>query len=218
MLLSAKPYYGQNSNKQIAIKDKELHFLELKTKKELNDKKNSILKKYTLAILAAREFKLTNHPNKSLEFYRLAQDIKVEIDKKEIKEALKSKLNEPPSIPLTPFYFNANLKELISSHSYEKAILAINPEAFQMRDNDSYRIIYDLLNVKLKKQNIRRLYCLHDGKKDLEENDYQSILCDYLNEYIKDGKKDQSHLNFVEEYFLKKDLNQRYLLTIVRDL
>jgi hypothetical protein len=72
--------------------------------------------------------------------------------------------------------------------------------------------------VKIKNHSVKKLYCLDSINKDLEGMNYESVICDYLNEYLKDGKKDKSHLAYLEEYFFKNDLNERYLLSIVRDL
>lgn len=196
--------------------NKELRFIELKAKKEIADKKNSNIKKYTVAILAAREFRSIEEKNKSLEFYKLAQEIKTEIDKKEVIEAISKR--PASSYVIQPFYFESDIKELIKNKLYEKAILSINPEALKLPENESLRIVYDLLNVKIKKLSVRKLYCIDNFIHNVENENYNSILCDYLNEYLKAGKKDNDHMAYIEEYFLKKDLNERYLLNLIHEL
>ena len=167
MPLMASKISAEKSQQNQNFVQNEFKFLELKTKKELNDKKNSAIKKYTIAILAAREFRLLQQKHQAIEFYKLAQEYKVEVDKKEVKDALKNidQLNENINSPL---YFAINLKELIQKHNYEKAILAINPQALKLPENTSLRIIYDLLQVKFKKLNVKKLYCLDHADKDLD--------------------------------------------------
>lgn len=214
----ANPKYGQISKEKDKNKllDKEARFIELKAKKEFNDKKSSTIKKYTTAILAARELKNLKHKHRALEFYKMAQEIKIDLDKMEIKEAIKSKGQHFTTV--NPFYFDVDIKELIKSHAYEKAILALNPDSFEYKENEQFKIIYDLLNVKIKKTSVKKLYCLDHIHKDLEYNNYENILCNFLVEYLKEGKKDSDHLTYVEDYFLKKDLNERYLLEILKDI
>jgi hypothetical protein len=213
-LFSATPKYRQF--KEFNIINKEIRFLELKSKKEISDKKATPLKKYTTAILTAREFKLLGLDSKSIEFYKIANDIKIDIDKHEVKLALKGdgQLNQ---FPLSTF-FESNLKESISHQQYEKAILSLNPYSLKNDKNEKLRIVYDLLNVKMKKLTVKKLYCIDRVQSDLEGYNYEEIICDFLNDYLKEGKKEKASVAFLEDYFLKKDLNQRYLLNIIHDL
>jgi len=75
-----------------AMLNPEIKFLDLKLKKELSDKKLSPHRKYTLAILAARELKQLNHSDKALEFYKLANELSVGENKNEIDFALSKKI------------------------------------------------------------------------------------------------------------------------------
>lgn len=205
--------FKKNTN---SIFEKEIRFLELKAKKEISDRKNSPLRKYTLSILAAREFKSLEENKKAAEFYKQALEIKVEVDKKEAKDFLKDKKSSISNY--SAYFFNSDLKELISSHQYEKAILSINPGSFVYKENENLRIVYDILQVKIKKQSVKKLYCLDNVDRELEGLNYESVLCEYLAEYLKLGKKDKGHLAYVEEFFFKNDLKERYLLSLLNDL
>lgn len=190
----------------------EIKFLHLKLKKEVNDKKNSPLKKYTLAILAAREFSELGYKLKSNEFYQLARDIKVKENKTEVLLALSKKQTA------NFFFYDVKLKTLIENKLYERALLSMNPNHFVDQENARYKIIYDMLNVKIHKKSVRKLYCLNDFQKNPEDYQYSSLLCDLLINYLKDGKIDSSHIKVLEEYFFKHDLEERYLLQLAKDL
>jgi hypothetical protein len=211
LTIGAKPHIPSNS----ALKNKEIKFLDLKLKKELNDKKLSPLKKYTLAILAARELKQLYYSDKALEFYQMAREIKVEENKAEITHAFsKNHLFSPDSV----FYYEVNLKTLIKNKSYERAILSLNPEKLNDPENAHYRIIYDLLNVKVKKRAVKKLYCFDDYQRNPEDYQYSNLLCDLLIDYLRDGKLGNDHIRVVEEYFFKHDLKEIYLLQVAKDL
>jgi hypothetical protein len=208
----AKPHFLQVKRD---LADHEVRFMELKAKKEINDKKSTNLRKYTIAILAARDFKFLDYPNKSIEFYKIAQDIKIDIDKSEIKDALIKKISIKPD---PTFYFESNIKDLIKTKQFERAILSMNPDALEDTKNESLRIVYDLLNVKIKKQMVKNLYCTTISSIQMDDSNYQSVLCEFLSEYIKAGTKDKGQLAFLEEYFLKKDINKRYLLNLIHEI
>ena len=208
--IGAKPHIPSSS----AIKNKEIKFLDLKLKKELNDKKLSPQKKYTLAILAARELKQLYYAEKSRDFYQIAREIKVEENKTEIIQALAKK--SPPTSSV--FFYKVNLRALIENKAYEKAILSLNPEKLNATTNARYRIIYDLLNVKIKRRAVKKLYCFDDYQKDPEGYQYSNLLCDLLIDYLRDGKLGGDHIKVVEEYFFKHDLKEIYLLQMAKDL
>lgn len=187
----------------------------MKTRRELNDKKLSAAKKYLHSILAAREFKQLGHRDKAIEFYQKAREIKIDENKAEITNALmKENLFSSPFV----FFYEVNLKALIESRAYDKAILSINPDRLSDPINANFRIIYDLLNVKIKRRAVKQLYCFDDYQKDPEEYQYSNLLCDLLIDYLRDGKLGEDHIKVVEEYFLKHDLRQIYLLQVARDL
>ena len=201
--------------KKTVYQNNEIRFLELKLKKEINDKRLSPLKKYTLAILAARELNQLNYPNKSQEFYQLARDLRVAENKTEINMALSTKKAPAHSI----FFFDTDLMSLIRNKFYEKAILSLNPEKLSEPKFARYRIVYDLLNVKIKKRLVKNLYCFQDYQKDPETYyQYSTLLCDLLIDYLRDGKLGNDHVKVVEEYFFKHDLKERYLLQVAKDL
>ena len=198
-----------------ALKNKEIKFLDLKLKKELSDKKILPQRKYILAILAARELKQLNSPEKALDFYQLARDVKVTENKAEVTQALSKKhFIAPNSI----FFYEVNLKSLINNKQYERAILSLNPDHLNNSENSQYRIIYDLLNVKIKKRSVKKLYCFDDYQKNPEDYQYSNLLCDLLIDYLKDGKLGNDHIKVVEEYFLKHDLKEIYLLQVAKDI
>ena len=198
-----------------ALKNKEIKFLDLKLKKELTDKKLTPSKKFTLAILAARELKQLNYPDRALEFYQIAREAKTTENKAEFTQALSKK----HIIKSTSYYFyEVNLKSLINNKLYEKAILSLNPEHLDEVENSHYRIIYDLLNVKIKKRSVKKLYCFDDYQKNPEDYQYSNLLCDLLIDYLKDGKLGNDHINVVEEYFLKHDQKEIYLLQVAKDI
>jgi hypothetical protein len=206
--MGAKPHMTSNS----ALKNKEIKFLDLKLKKELSDKKLSPQKKYTFAILAAREF---YYSDKALEFYQLAREIKVDENKAEITQAFSKKhLFAPTSV----FFYEVNLMALLKNKSYERAILSLNPEKLNEPENAHYRIIYDLLNVKIKRRAVKKLYCFDDYQKNPEDYQYSNLLCDLLIDYLRDGKLGNDHIKVVEEYFFKHDLKEIYLLQVAKDL
>lgn len=213
--MGAKPHAARDSLFINSVKNKDLKVLNLRLKKELNDKKISTLKKYTLAILAARELQQLKFSKDSMAFYQMAKEIPVEVNKNEIHLAISASNYLPHSI----FFFDVNLKSLIQNKSYEKAILSINPEKLMDPEFAAYRIIYDLLNVKIKKRLVRNLYCFQDFQKDPESYyQYSTLLCDLLIDYLRDGKLGADHLRVVEEYFFKHDLKERYLLQLAKEL
>ena len=87
LTVGAKTHIAPKNNAQT----NEIKFQSLKIKKELSDKKISPLRKYTLAILAAREFNQMNRKNEALDFYQLAKEIKVDENKNEIQYYLTKK-------------------------------------------------------------------------------------------------------------------------------
>ncbi|MFA6236790.1 MAG: hypothetical protein WC635_05630 [Bacteriovorax sp.] len=198
-----------------AVEIDDIKFLELKLKNEISDKKLTNLKKYALAILAARELRQLNYKKESDKFYLLAKDINVDENKNEITLALASNKYPQHSI----YFFDVNLKALIKNKSYEKAILSINPEKLNEPEFARYRIIYDLLNVKIKKRLVKNLYCFQDYQKDPESYyQYSTLLCDLMINYLRNGKLHNDHIKVVEEYFFKHDLKERYLLQLAKDL
>lgn len=197
-----------------AMLNPEIKFLDLKLKKELSDKKLTPHRKYTLAILAARELKQLNHKEKALEFYRLANEFSVSENKTEINLALSEKNSESRSV----FFYEVNLKQLLKSRSYEKALLSMDPEKLNEPENAQYKIFYDLLNVKIRKTAVKKLYCLDDFQKNPEVYQYKYLMCDMLNEYLRIGKIPNYHIKLLEEYFFKHDLKERYLLQVAKDL
>lgn len=215
LTMGAKPQAARDSLVTNSVKNKDLKILNLRLKKELNDKKLSTLKKYTLAILAARELQLLKLPKESIAFYQMAKEIPIDLNKNEIHLAITASNDLPHSI----FFFAVNLKSLIQNKSYEKAILSINPEKLKEPEFAAYRIIYDLLNVKIKKRLVRNLYCFQDFQKDPESYyQHSTLLCDLLIDYLRDGKLGADHLRVVEEYFFKHDLKERYLLQLAKEL
>ena len=209
--MGAQPHLPSN----LTIKNKEVKFLDLKLRKELADKKLSPQRKYILAILAARELKQLYYSDKALEFYQIARDIKVDENKTEINVAFSKKhLTNPSSV----FFYEVNLETLIKNKLYEKAILSLNPEKLNEPENAHYRAIYDLLNVKIKKRAVKKLYCFNDYQKDPEDYQYSNLICDLLIDYLRDGKLGNDHIKVVEEYFFKHDLKEIYLLQVAKDL
>jgi len=197
-----------------AMLNPEIKFLDLKLKKELSDKKLSPHRKYTLAILAARELKQLNHSDKALEFYKLANELSVGENKNEIDFALSK--NSVKNHLL--FFYEVNLKQLLKNKSYEKALLSMDPEKLSNPENTQYKIIYDLLNVKIRKTSVKRLHCLDDFQKNPEVYQYTYLMCDMLSEYLRIGKIPNYHIKLLEEYFFKHDLKERYLLQVAKDL
>jgi len=200
------------------IDKSESNLLFLKSKKELSDKKLSLQRKYTLAVLAARELRQIHQNEKALEFYQIAKDIKTEENKAEIIQSLSNKpqinSKENPSL----FYYEANLKSLLKNKQYDRAILSINPENLASLGNKHYRVIYDLLNVKIKKRTVKKLYCLDDYQKSPDDYQYTNLLCDFLEDYLRNGKFENDHIKILEEYFFKHDLKERYLLQFAKDI
>lgn len=211
LMIGAKFHIASN----LSMKNKEIKILDLKLKKELSDKKLSPQKKYTLAILAARELKQLKQLDKALDFYQMARDIKVDEIKVEITQFLsKEQLFTSTSV----FFYEVNLKGLLKNKFYEKAILSLNPEKLNIPENANYRIIYDLLNVKIKKRSVKKLYCFDDYQKNPEDYQYSNLLCDLLIDFLRDGKLGNDHIKVVEEYFFKHDLKEIYLLQVAKDL
>ncbi|MGZ3787534.1 MAG: hypothetical protein ACXVLQ_03380 [Bacteriovorax sp.] len=207
----AKPHIAPKR----ALENNEIKFLELKLKKELSDKKISPQRKYTLAILGARDLKQLKHQEKALEFYKLAKDLKVDEDKTEILQALTKKQPERSSV----FFYEVNLKKLLKNKSYERALLSMDPEKLNEPGNAHYKIVYDLLNVKIRKLSVKKLYCYDEYQKNPDDYyQYSNLLCDLLVDYLRDGKLGNDHVKVVEEYFFKHDLKERYLLQVAKDL
>ncbi|MDO9182338.1 MAG: hypothetical protein Q7U04_08005, partial [Bacteriovorax sp.] len=199
---------GARSHLPVALakKNDEIIFLELKLKKELSDKKLVPQKKYTLAILAAREFKQLHNLEKSLDFYQIAKETKVEENKIEITQAFsKKKSSSIENTSKSVFFYETNLKYLLTNKKYEKAILCLNPDKLIEPSNEQYRIIYDLLNVKIRKRAVKKLFCFEDNQKNPDAYQYSNLLCDLLIDYLRDGKLGSDHYKVVEEYFLKHD-------------
>lgn len=209
--LGAKPHLSSDLTRN----KKEIKFLVLRLKKELSEKKLSPQKKYTFAILAARELKQLFHTDKALEFYQIARDIKIDENKTEITQALSKKYSNPGS---SIFYYEVNLKNLLKNKAYEKAILSLNPEKLNEPANAQYRIVYDLLNVKIKKRAVKKLYCFDDYQKNPEDYQYSNLLCDLLIDFLRDGKLGNDHIKIVEESFFKDNLKEIYLLQVAKDL
>ncbi len=197
-----------------ALQNNEIKFLDLKLKKELSDKKLSPQKKYTLAILAARELKQLNNHEKALEFYQIAKDIKVDENKTEVQLAFSKKHAASNSV----FFYEVNLKTLLKNKTYERALLSMDPEKLNDPENIKYKIVYDMLNVKIKKRSVKKLYCFDDFQKNPEDYQYSNLLCDLLVDYIRDGKIGNDHIKIVEEYFFKHDLKERYLLQLAKEI
>lgn len=208
--MGAKSHLPTNS----ALKNKEVKFLVLKLKKELSDKKLTPLKKYTLAVLAARELRQLQYFEKATEFYQLARELKVNENKTELTWAFSKKNSSSSSI----FFYEVNLKKFIDNKQYEKAILSLNPDKFNEIENTQYRIIYDLLNAKIKKRAIKKLYCFDEYQKNPEDYQYSNLLCDLLITYLRDGKIGNDNIKIVEEYFMKQDLREIYLLELAKDI
>lgn len=196
------------------LANNEINFLDLKLKKELNDKKLSSHKKYMLAVLAARELKRLKTPERAIAFYQIAKDTKINENKIEIMQALSKKNKKNDSI----FFYDVNLKILLKNKSYERAILSINPDGLIKPDNRKYRIIYDLLNVKIKKRSITKLYCYDEYQKNPDDYQYSNLICGLLVDYLQNGKIGNDQIKVVEEYFFMHDLKERYLLQVVKDL
>ncbi len=211
LLIGAKGHVGQSTN----IKNKELKYLDLKFKKEISDKKLSIQKRYLLCILAARELKELNFKEKSNEYYRMAKDFKVEENKKEIIDALNEKIKTPGT---SIFYFEVNISQLVKNKNYEKAILSLNPENFIHPENEKFKILYDLLNVRIRKRSVKKLYCYESLQRNPEDYQYSNLLCDLLESYLHDGKINSENYKVIEEYFFKHDLKERYLLQLAKEL
>ena len=201
--------------KKIEIKSKDLKILDLKLKKELSNKKLSNHKKYTLAVLAAREFIQLNEKKGALDFYLIAKAISVDEDKNEVNLALSAFPYSTKNI----FFFDVNLKNLIQKRFFEKAILSLNPEKLKLPQFSKYRIIYDLLNVNIKKRMVKDLYCFQDYQNDPDRSyQYSTLACELLINYLQTGKPGNDQIKIIEEYFLKHDLNDRYILNLIKDI
>lgn len=197
------------------LKNKEIKFLELKLKKELNDKHISSHKKFTMAILAGREFIILKHPEVAHDFYQIANEMRIEENKQEAAAFL---ANKKLVAPTSPFLYEVNLKSLLKKKSFEKAILSLNPEYLKNSLDPHYQIVYDLLNVIIKKRSVKRLYCSDEFQKDPDAYQYSNLLCGLLIDYLHDGKLGSAHIKIVEEYFLKHDLKEIYLLQVAKEL
>lgn len=208
--IGAKPHVSRSPQEE----NKEIKFLKLKLKKELSDKRLSAHKKYTLAILAARDFRRINLLKESLDFYKIANEIKIDENKNEILQAFSKRQNQNTSL----FFYEVNFKTLLKNKSYERALLSMNPEKLNEPQNGSYKIIYDLLNVKIKKRSVQKLYCFDEYQKNPEDYQYSNLLCELLVDYLRDGKIRNDQIRVIEEYFLMHDLKDRYLLQIAKDL
>lgn len=196
------------------LQNNEIKFLDLKLKNELSDKKLTPQRKYTLAILAARELKQLNHHEKALEYYKIAKDIKVDENKTEVLQALSKTQPKNSSV----FFYEVNLKALFKNKSYERALLSMDPDKLEEPGNSRYKIVYDMLNVKVKKRSVKKLYCYDDFQKDPEDYKYSNLLCDMLNDYLRVGKVENYHIKIIEEYFFKHDLKERYLLQLAKEI
>lgn len=210
LFIGAKTHVSRSPQEE----NKEIKFLKLKLKKELSDKRLSAHKKYTLAILAARDFRRINLLKESLDFYKIANEIKIDENKNEIRQAFSKRQNQNTSL----FFYEVNFKTLLKNKSYERALLSMNPEKLNGPQNGSYKIIYDLLNVKIKKRSVQKLYCFDEYQKNPEDYQYSNLLCELLVDYLRDGKIRNDQIKVIEEYFLMHDLKDRYLLQIAKDL
>jgi hypothetical protein len=193
----------------------ELKFLDLKYKKEITDKKISNSKKYLLTVLAAREFSEMHFTEKSLEYYKIAKEIKVDENKNEVNLAL---ANQNFEVLNSPFFFDVNIKQLLKSKNYEKILLSLNPKKLNDKGNENFKIMYDLLNVKIKKRSVRKLYCFENLQKNPEDYQYENLICDLLENYLKEGKLTTDRIHLIEEYFVKHDLKEQYLLYLTKEL
>jgi hypothetical protein len=142
--VGAKTHIAQKSG----LQNSEIKFLDLKLKKELNDKKMTPQKKYTLAVLAARELKQLHYSEKAIEFYQIAKDIKVDENKTEIQLALSKKSDKNASL----FFYEVNLKTLLKNKSYEKALLSMDPDKLDEPANEHYKIVSTALMTSKKIQ------------------------------------------------------------------
>lgn len=78
--------------------------------------------------------------------------------------------------------------------------------------------MYDMLNVKIKKRSVRKLYCYENLQKNPEEYQYENLICDLLENYLKEGKLTTDRIRLIEEYFVKHDLKEQYLLHLTKEL
>lgn len=124
----------------------------------------------------------------------------------------------PAKIPTKNLIDEDSLAKLIIHKSYVKAFRALPRIKVEQSKNLHYVIIYDLLNVKLKKRKIKELLCKEYNKQDPDAYTYPGLLCDLLSNYLLHGKVDAKDLHIVEEYFLKHDLKKFYLFHFARDL
>lgn len=187
---------------------RESKFLELKAKKEVNDKKLLPLRKFTLTLLNAREFKMLNHPRKSQDFYKMAAELKGDFGPNEITQP------HYPGVLFKPIH----LQEMFKSKQFDKILISINPFVLNQNEYKEWSIVYDVLNVKLRKTNVKKLFCNDHIHKDLLELHYETVLCHYLKEYLKDGINQKEDIHDVETYFFDHDLNKRFLFDAIRDL
>jgi hypothetical protein len=208
--VGAKTHIAQKSG----LKNPEVKYLDLKLRKELSDKKISPQKKYTLAILAARDLNQLNHHDVALEYYKLARDLKVDENQNEVINALSKKADTNKSL----FFYEVNLKQLLKNKSYERALLSMDPEKLNEKENAHYKIIYDLVNVRIRKTGVKKLYCLDDYQKNPEDYQYSNLMCEMLSDYLREGKIGNEHIKGLEDYFFKHDLRERYLLQVAKDL
>jgi hypothetical protein len=110
------------------------------------------------------------------------------------------------------------LEKLIKQKSYEQALRMLPKLKVEQSKNPYYIIVYDLLNVKIKKRNVKDVLCKEDNKNDPENYTYHGLLCDLILDYLDDGKITDKNLRNVEEYFLKHDQKKFYLFILGRDL
>lgn len=209
--LSAKHQRASHSS----LISKEMHFLDQKYKKDLADRKLTSAKKFFLMIVAAREFRDLNQFELSHEYYRMARDLKTDENKSEVYEALKDKRFVPHP---APFYFDININQALKNKNYEKVFLSLNPKQLERAGKDAFKILYDLLNVKIRKKSVKKLYCYEDWKTYPEDYQYSNLLCELLDNYLKNGKISRDQYEVAEEYFFKHDLKERYLLQIANEL
>ena len=99
-----------------------------------------------------------------------------------------------------------------------KIILSLNTKKLYEKGNENYKILYDLLQVKIKKRSVRKLYCFENFQRNPEVYQYENLICDYLENYLKEGKLTNDRLKLIEEYFVKQDLKEQYLLTLTKEL
>ena len=66
---------------------------------------------------------------------------------------------------------------------------------------------------------VRDLYCFQDYQNDPNRDyQYSTLACELLINYLQTGKPGNDQIKVLEEYFLKHDLNDRYILRLIKDI